>query len=350
LSDEIDPVIVEGLKNSVKLRGPYEKVVLSADGKLVDGHQRKAADPDWPEEINPNLKTEEDIILFEIDKNWHRTNKSDAWKRKRIEKLANLGNNVDQVVHKTGIPQRTVYRYYPEGLKDKIKSDAGKASGEASSVATVATISQDTLDRMREEAYSEVKECANCHLGFRLDQLKNVESKDYCPRCAPLIHVQHQNENKAQKPTRPTQVESYTDKVARMHNGVSRMDEVQHEKAKENSELRDLGWIVEAQKEYVVVVCKSDLTLSRTRGGVPQEVAVFWDGQDAHPDPDRDEANRAWAQEEQQRRLGVHMEVFARVYKAYSPALADKLWSELMEFVKELDKWDEKPAVQEDSE
>lgn len=220
--DEINSEVVEQLKASEKLRGPIDKVVLSADGKtLVDGHQRKAADPDWPEEINPKLVTEEDCILFDIDKNWNRTSKSEAWKHSRIERLARLGNSVQDIIRKTGFKEWKVYHYYPDDLKDQAKADAGRVGGPAASVVRVTTqIAEEELRKAEDKARGLLIECHNCKLGFRTDEIKYINERPYCLRCAPQAHIAFEREKKKaaqeEKPLSSKSLDTYEEKMARM--------------------------------------------------------------------------------------------------------------------------------------
>lgn len=288
---EIVPEVVEQLKISEKLRGPIDPVVLNADGsRLVDGHQRKAADPNWPETKNPKLKTEEDCVLFEIDKNWHRTNKDENWKRKRIDKLARLGNNVRQVVQKTGLPEPTVYRYYPDELKNQVFAELGKKGGEAKgNAAAITVIAQDTLDKAEESARSVTTECANCHLGHRFDQLTPIDGKLYCRRCAPEIHVQKVNEAAKSKPV-PVQ-ESWEEREKHMQTADPEVDRVLFARLSGNEELRDAGWRLEYHQKHVTGYVEDDVCL--VNEDLRVRVAVFFDGP-VHNGKrmDKDEANR----------------------------------------------------------
>lgn len=147
MSEEIDQEVVEQLRASYKAHGARDKVVKSSEGEVVDGHQRKAAVPDWPEEVNVNLKTTEDIIIYQIDKNWNRTSKSETWKREKIANLAKLGHDVGWIVNETGFSERTIYRYFPTDLKDETKVAAGKVGGEVSA-AKLSAKSQDSIQAL----------------------------------------------------------------------------------------------------------------------------------------------------------------------------------------------------------
>jgi hypothetical protein len=345
-----------GLQKSIQKIGQLYPILVNEKGEVLDGNNRLKDNPNPDKKVVVTKNRYEDLMV-RASAHYRRRVSQEERKSvilemaKEAEKLGIPKNKIaSKIVDDLPHAESYVLRLIPDEYKDIQKASAGKQGADISQ-------QKRDLEKAERKAMAARVQCSNpaCLEFVPESDVMTVEGKPFCQKCAPAARVEALNREKAkkkleQKPTKPTQVERYTDKLARMHNGVSRMDEVQHEKAKESVELRLLGWITEFQKEYLVVICKSDLTLTRTRGGIPQEIAVFWDGQDAHPDPDRDEANRAWAQEEQKRRLGVRMEVFARTYKAYSPALADSLWNELMEFVKELDKWDEKPAVQEESE
>jgi hypothetical protein len=157
MSEEIDQEVVEQLRASYKAHGARDKVVKSSDGELVDGHQRKAAVAEWPEEVNVNLKTTEDIITYQIDKNWNRTTKSEGWKREKIGKLVELGHNVDWIIGQTGLSKSTVYRYMPQELKVPEKVAAGIVSGAGRSVPT----SEHTVTT---HDAPQRKECEYCHV------------------------------------------------------------------------------------------------------------------------------------------------------------------------------------------
>jgi len=114
---EIDQELVEELKESKKKFGALSPVILDAFGNIVEGHHRKRADARWPQIVYKEIRTEEDRILYAIAFNWHRREKSEAWKKKQLSWLAKQGYTIDQIVEKTGLNRRTVYRYLPSELK-----------------------------------------------------------------------------------------------------------------------------------------------------------------------------------------------------------------------------------------
>jgi len=116
---EIDPELVEELRQSKRKLGALSPIILDVKGNIVEGHHRQEADPDWPKVTYKEIRTEEDRILFAIAFNWHRREKSDSWKIKMLTRLAGLGHSVDQIAEMTGLNKRTVYRYLPQQFKGK---------------------------------------------------------------------------------------------------------------------------------------------------------------------------------------------------------------------------------------
>lgn len=301
MNDEIDQEVVEQLRNSMKLRGPIEPVVLDVNGVLRDGHQRKAADPDWPEIMNPNLKTEEDGTLFEIDKNWHRTNKSENWKRAKIEKLARLGNTAPDVIRKTGLPDRTVYRYYPQELKNQKLSETISAGKQAASELSRQSLPVGKLeiDRAEEKARAVLSDCHNCKMATREDKLTTINEKRYCARCAGPANVAFENEKKRlervaatkEKPVSPKSFDSYEEKKAHMQTADPEVDRVLFARLSGNEELRGAGWRLEYHQKHVTGWVEDDVCLVNEDLGV--KVAVFFDGP-VHDGKrmDKDEVNR----------------------------------------------------------
>ncbi|MCJ7768668.1 hypothetical protein MUP79_09800 [Candidatus Bathyarchaeota archaeon] len=121
-----------------------------------------------------------------------------------------------------------------------------------------------------------------------------------------------------------------------MSQPVAKMDVEMLRLTQGSSEIRELGYKVEFQKEYLVVVCRSDLSLIRN----DQEIMCFWDGSDVHKNPERDEQNRERAKQEQQRH-GTPTEVLAESYKAYSDGERDRLFAVVLERLREMEKWRE---------
>jgi len=176
--EDLDQEIIEQLRASKEAIGVVEKVTLDADGNLVDGHHRIAADPNWPTEINPKLKTEEDCILFMIAKNWHRTTKNENWKHGMIARLAKLGNDVSAIAKKTGFKERTIYYYMPSDLKKPEPLQLASAR---------LALNRESQETEKPRAI----QCAGCAEGSYYAKPYKVQGKEYplCPRCLKLAET-----------------------------------------------------------------------------------------------------------------------------------------------------------------
>jgi hypothetical protein len=177
MSDQIDQEVVEQLRASKEIIGPIEKIVLDVNGHVVDGHHREVADPNWPKEVNPKLKTEEDCLVFMVAKNWHRTNKDENWKRNVIGKLAKLGNDVQAIAQKTGLKERTIYYYLPSEYKKPEPVQLASA--------------RSALNRESQETKPpQAMQCAACPDGTYYAKPFKVQGREYplCPKCFNLAN------------------------------------------------------------------------------------------------------------------------------------------------------------------
>lgn len=339
MSEEIDPVVVEQLKASKQARGYHEKVVLSADGKLVDGHQRKAADPDWPEEVNSSLKTVEDVVLYQIDKNWFRTSKKEDWKRARLIELAGRGHDVHWIAKETGLSERTVYYYLPDEFKDSVKSLAGRAggiqTGKELSAASPAPKSQDIIHVAEDERplaeemleYAEKEhakreqsafECHNCHLKTWERDGKEVDGYMYCLKCAPFVHV------RGKKAEQLAVKETWEYRKAAMHPEKS---------AFELAVIQDLqkeGYCIETDREFCLESTVPD-------GLMPGEkVAVYVDGPPHRGREDRDEATR---EKLKHRYPDDVRDIIVLNFDSDTKQNREKAKTEFRDFLKEVERW-----------
>lgn len=116
--------VIEGLRKSKAIVGPLHKVVLDRYGKRVTGNYRKAADPDWPEEIHPEIKTEKDRVLVRIHENYRKP-MPDAEVKKDLLSLAEIlvGEGVPsadicpQICELVPYSERHVRRLLPDEYK-----------------------------------------------------------------------------------------------------------------------------------------------------------------------------------------------------------------------------------------
>lgn len=72
----------EGLERSEKIVGQLRKVVLTPDGKVVDGFHRLDVNPEWGTETWENIKTEEDYWKVRAHLNYTRRNATENRREK----------------------------------------------------------------------------------------------------------------------------------------------------------------------------------------------------------------------------------------------------------------------------
>jgi len=123
----IDMDLVEELRKSKRKFGALAPIILDKHGNIVEGHHRNRADPTWPRITYDNIQTDEDRVLHAIAFNWHRREKSEAWKKNMLSWLAKHGNTIDQITEKTGLSKRSVYNYLPAELKGPEPEELSRA-------------------------------------------------------------------------------------------------------------------------------------------------------------------------------------------------------------------------------
>ena len=76
------------LKKSRSEVGALYPVLLSKDGRVIDGFHRLEADPNWPTLKLEGVDSEEKVLVARPVANWHRRNISEEEKSKWINDLA----------------------------------------------------------------------------------------------------------------------------------------------------------------------------------------------------------------------------------------------------------------------
>ncbi len=85
----------ERLEQSEKIVGQLRKVILTPEGKVVDGFHRLEANPEWGTEIWDNISTDEDYWKTRAHLNYTRRNATEN----RIEKLKIINNLAEFYLH-----------------------------------------------------------------------------------------------------------------------------------------------------------------------------------------------------------------------------------------------------------
>jgi len=167
-----------------------------AEGIVFDGLHRKRLDPKaWTVKID-RIKTPVDRALARMTVNFCRRHYTSEEMKDDIGLLIGSGFSVEQIVDVTGISERTIYRYRPEELKDKVKSEAisqGKleAQTQVEKVPAVTSLLkiQDTpvFQRIEKETLNEIVECASCRMGVHNSKAILIDDKYYCPQHVPKV-------------------------------------------------------------------------------------------------------------------------------------------------------------------
>lgn len=132
------------LKKSEAKIGQLYPVLVSKDGKTIDGFHRKAADAYWKELIVPEIDNEEKLLIARLIANWHRRPIDREEKAKWINDLARLyhdqglrvGNHDDgkineikqKIIEVTGLSNDTVKEYLSSEFKQEAVGGGGVTS------------------------------------------------------------------------------------------------------------------------------------------------------------------------------------------------------------------------------
>lgn len=136
---------VSDLKHSSKVVGKLYPVLLDADGNIIDGQHRLAADSDWPAVRLFHIRSERERVLARLISNVCRRAVSAKEKREMLERLGEIyiaegerrGRLAYRIAEETGMTYRWVMKYLPQEMKgrpglggpsDRSGLDKGKAN------------------------------------------------------------------------------------------------------------------------------------------------------------------------------------------------------------------------------
>jgi DNA-binding CsgD family transcriptional regulator len=343
------------LTTSSKGLGKLYPILKDKHGNIIDGFHRQNADPAWPTLTDENIETPVQLELARLAVNFCRRTMPATEIEQRVTFLVKSGMKAQEIADMTGISLSTIYKYMPHEAKDQERSEAiKKGIAETRKESPSSDISSKTQDMAIQDASihkafdrAEFVECERCHI--KTSEPKQWHGHTLCSRCEEKADFNPDAydgwfrmlergkakmtlEPKAAKPS----IESWQHRKEVMSQPVAKMDTEMLKLASNSSEIRELGYSIEFQKEYLIMVCRSDLSLVRNGS----EVMCFWDGSEVHKNPERDEANRERAKQEQQRH-GTPTEILSEPYKAYSDGERDRLFGLLLERLREIEKWGE---------
>ncbi len=124
-------------KESTKTVGELYPVLLSKDGKVIDGFHRLEDNPDWKTETLEHIDSEEKLLLARAISNWHRRSIEKDEKEKWINGLAKVYQEqgykirgqhpvdggpprnelVEKIANETGLNRNTITRHLASEFK-----------------------------------------------------------------------------------------------------------------------------------------------------------------------------------------------------------------------------------------
>jgi len=285
------------LKKSSEKLGKLYPVLKDSKGNIIDGRHRKEVDPHWPSLTCHDIDSPIKLHLARLTANFCRRTVPKEELEENIGFLIGAGLKPEKIAEETGISLRTVYNYMPQVLKDKVKVDAGRKGGEVAARLHQTVKTQDTpqpLQQVEEHVKELLVTCASCNRQVSKIDAKPWKNKHLCLECWNDLPETYKRVARIPKPQNqvltPSSVEAWKDKAARMRSSPSKFDEAMLIRLQNNVKLRENGWKVEFQKQYVKVLCVSDVTLTNPKQA--REIMCFFDHPETYKHPEKDEERR----------------------------------------------------------
>lgn len=210
MNDEYD------LKKSVDGVGKLVPILRDAQGNIIDGFHRLEVDPKWPSLTVGTVDNPVKLELARLAVNFARRVMDRDEVVKRIGFLIGAGLKPEDIVEKTGISLSTIYKYMPQELKDQERSEATKLGIQK-------TKEQPPSSEVNRNIQDMV-ECSNCHMGKHPNEIKEVDGKPYCLKCAPFAKARPaENIPNGVRLEKPTETWAY--RKAQMSPQHSKMEE-----------------------------------------------------------------------------------------------------------------------------
>jgi len=325
------------LKESIKALGPLAPILKDAHGNIIDGFHRmkEAGEVKWPvvelNYIDNNVKLE----LARLAVNFCRRQVPKEELEEKIGFLIGAGLKPKDIAERTGISLRTVYRYMPSHLKDKIMAELGSKGAEKSAkvkeglykrklpagneseiLRKEATTQLETpqFQNIQENVLQELVECNICHMGVHKSKAHLINGKYVCPRCFERLPTAYR---KTAKPKSETKIfkpkETWTQRKAVMQPQHSKIEEALLEK------FSVKGLNVETDRDFCLQQTTPDFYFPERR------TAIYIDGPVHAKREDRDELLR----ELLAKRYDV--KVVSIAYKAFTKEETERVFHEIME-------------------
>lgn len=275
------------LSKSKEKLGALVPVIKDAHGNIIDGFTRKSIDPDWPEVTSDLITDPIQLECSRLATNFARRTKWTEDDVKRLNFIAETtGWKPKEIAENTGISYRTIMKYISEEFKERpgVGGPVAHVQLKPEEVEAGKISTQKVHDFGKPTVYA---------CGFPDCQRTTYyptfyENVPICPYHDEQIQKDPSLAEKLkEKPTGPrakTEKKLYKptwqERKEKMHPKESKMDWDIFLLAQANPKIKAAGYRVVFQKEYVLVVTKSDLTLEKIDGS--HEKAFFWDHIEIH--------------------------------------------------------------------
>jgi very-short-patch-repair endonuclease len=157
MSEEYD------LRQSVENLGQLSPILKDKHGNVIDGLHRLQLYPDWPSITLEQIDTVEKLEAARLAVNTNRRVVSSSEIMMRVKLLAKAGLKPEQIMAMSGLSKTTVYKYFPDELKQDEKVRAGSLGGSASGQARNSGSSANQTVKTQETAQPRL-ECERCHV------------------------------------------------------------------------------------------------------------------------------------------------------------------------------------------
>jgi len=187
---------------SARKLGKLYPVLKDKKGNIIDGFNRRNADPDWPSVTIESVDTEQKLELARLAANYCRREIPGTEIENRISFLIKSGLKPEEISEETGISIRTIYRHMPPTERSKAISEAKSeiARQNVTPVTTSSKISdtepvegdhyhvpttspnthmRNSSERQPPERTDSVP-CGNCKIPTYISRMRTL---DLCPLC-----------------------------------------------------------------------------------------------------------------------------------------------------------------------